>query len=150
MLCQIQTCSKFNIVVLSLSAYTLSLFDLPDALMMVDDGEENPLQALIYAREGACNPFCLLIWIHWTPLTITQQNLRVFVQSFIILCSDVFRYSNWMYLSLDSNCALYVNWKKTWVRICDEFRRIVAIIERRPLDWGLNFFKLDDTNFKSW
>lgn len=54
--CQIQTCSKFNIVVLSLSAYTLSLFDLPDALMMVDDGEENPLQALIYAREGVCNP----------------------------------------------------------------------------------------------
>lgn len=150
MLCQIQTCSKFNIVVLSLSAYTLSLFDLPDALMMVDDGEENPLQALIYAREGVCNPILFKDMDSLNPADNNTTKSTGFVQILIIFCSDVFRYSNWMYLSLDSNCALYVNWKKTWVRICDEFRRIVAIIERRPLDWGLNLIKLDDTNFKSW
>ena len=73
-------------------AYTLSLFDLPNALMMLDDGEEN-FQALIYACEGACNPFCLLIWNHKIRLTITTIAKSTGFVQIPVMCfySDVFR-----------------------------------------------------------
>lgn len=118
--------------------------------MMVDDGEENPLQALIYAREGVCNPILFKDMDSLNPAdnnTTKSTGFRTKFHYFVFRRFQIFElnvFKSWLQLCFV--CKL----EKTWVRICDEFRRIFAIIERRPLDWGLNLIKLDDTNFKSW